>query len=113
MELYISKQLVSLLSAFPAGLGLGLLYDVLRVFRERSRRAVCVLLDLLFCLCAFVTAFVQGISVCGGSLGIWETAALALGFYIGIGSFSKLRLIIKRAAKKTSNFLKFFFSKVQ
>lgn len=54
MDLSIRLQAVSLLLACALGMGLGLLYDLLRPIRRRSGNLVW---DLLFCFCAAVSAF--------------------------------------------------------
>lgn len=54
MDLSIRLQAVSLLLACALGMGLGLLYDLLRPIRRRSGDFVW---DLLFCFCAAVSAF--------------------------------------------------------
>ena len=53
MELPIALQALQFAISGAAGLGLGLIYDLLRALRRRNRR-LAVPLDLLFCLVALL-----------------------------------------------------------
>ena len=78
MELEVSRQGLSLLSALLTGAVCALSYDVLRPLRKLR----CSTADALFALICFVSAFLLGQGVCGGRLGVFEILALGLGFYI-------------------------------
>lgn len=68
MEVSISAQALSLLSFGALGLGLGLVYDLLRLLRYGLSLAL--LWDGLFCAIAAAGCFY--LSMARGSYGIWE-----------------------------------------
>lgn len=127
MELEIKKQAAALALAFLWGAGVGLMYDLLRPLRRRSGRIMESLLDVLFCLLAFVAAFLLGQYTYRG-LGLWELLGLVLGFaaYMHslspgflkltegiLGLFSSIFSCAVRALKKSHDFLKNFFPNKQ
>ena len=69
MALSIRAQAISLALAFSLGVGLGLLYDLLRPIRRHGGGAVW---DLLFCLCAAAAAFLFAMRSPNGLLGTGE-----------------------------------------
>ena len=75
-----AAQALALLPAFFLGMGLGLLYDLLRPPRRRGGEKLGALLDLLFALCAGAAAFLNAMGASDGRLGIWELAVSLLGF---------------------------------
>lgn len=84
----VGTQCVSLGCFLLLGLGLGLLYDVLRPIRYGSRFSL--LWDGLFCAAAALGCFVLAMSK--GRLGIWDAAATCLGFCLYINFLSPLLL---------------------
>lgn len=68
MEVSISAQALSLMGFGALGLGLGLVYDLLRLLRYGLRYAI--LWDGLFCAIAAAACFC--LSMGRGSYGIWE-----------------------------------------
>ncbi len=80
VETSLRAQLLSLLPALLLGMGLGLLYDLLRPPRRRMGPGPGALLDLLFALLAAAAAFGNAMGSSGGRLGLWEAACLSAGF---------------------------------
>ena len=128
MELEIHEQLWALVTAALCGAAVGLVYDVLRPFRYRSGKLLQTVLDLLFCIAAFMAAFIYGQYTYKGRLGAWEAAGLALGFWAYMNSISAIFLEIfkgllelfcgiisgfKGLLKKSHDFLKLYFQKEQ
>ena len=77
MGVSLRTQGVSLLLALTAGVGLGILYDLLRPLR---RRCGDMLWDLLFCAAAAAAGFVFAMHSENGRLGSGELAACCVGF---------------------------------
>ena len=111
MELSIRAQGLSLLLSFSLGVGLGLLYDLLRPIRRRSRDWIW---DTLFCLAAATLGFLFAMRSENGRLGTGELFSILLGFCIYIHFISTLlfpifenfAFICESAAKKLLLFLK-------
>lgn len=74
-----SAQLQSFGCCLLAGLGLGLLYDLLRPLRLAAGRGIGGALDLGYWLCAVLTAFVCQLRLDEGHLRLYLLAALLLG----------------------------------
>ena len=92
METSLRAQALSLLPALLLGMGLGLLYDLLRPPRSRLSPLPAALLDLLFALCAGAGAFLNAISGSGGRLGIWELSCSLAGFLLYLYALSPMLL---------------------
>ena len=88
MELSISQQAAGLCSFGALGLGLGLLYDLLRPLRYYSRGGG--FYDALFCAGAGLGLFALGMR--SGRPGLWETACALLCFCLYINCLSPLLL---------------------
>ncbi len=84
MEISLYRQGLSLLCFALLGLGLGLLYDMLRPMRYAGGRA-CIW-DGLFCAVAAAGLFV--LSMGSGRLGQWDMAAALLMFCVYINLLS-------------------------
>ena len=76
MGVSLRSQGVSLLLALTAGVGLGILYDLLRPLR---RRCGDMLWDLLFCAAAAFLCFCLAMRAGSAALGTGELAASLLG----------------------------------
>ena len=76
MALSIRAQTLSLLLAFGLGMGLGLLYDLLRPIRRRGGDTFW---DGLYCLCAAGSAFLLAMRAENGVLGTGELLLSLLG----------------------------------
>lgn len=126
MELEIEKQALALAEALLCGMGVGVIYDLLRPFRHRSGAILQNLLDALFCTLTFSMAFLYGQHTYKGRLGIWELLGLVLGFgmymhYISpcflkvingfLGLFSSFFSWLNSLIKKSHDFLKLCFQK--
>ena len=124
MGLSIRAQSLSLLCALLLGMGLGLLYDMLRPIRRRSGD---LFWDLLFCLCASAAAFLFAMRT-GSTRGIGETLFCALGLFgyfqllspVLLPVFDKLDRAIRvfwiftqNAGKKVAQTAKKLFQKLQ
>lgn len=92
METSLRAQTLSLLPALLLGMGLGLLYDLLRPPRSRLGPLPAALLDLLFALCAGAAAFLNALASSGGRLGIWELSCSLAGFLFYLDTLSPLLL---------------------
>ncbi len=88
MEISLYEQGLSLMCFALLGLGLGLLYDLLRPMRYSGGPAI--LWDGLFCAAAAAGCFV--LSMNSGRLGQWELAAALLLFCLYINLLSPLLL---------------------
>ncbi len=128
MELPLEQQLRALGEALALGLALGLGYDLLRPLRQGRQLFRSWLPDGLFALLCFLTAFFFGLHSREGRLGLWELASLLLGFRLYLGLLSSVFMAVygpflsfladilascKKLVKKSSDLLKFFFSKKQ
>lgn len=67
--------------ALLLGVGLGLLYDLLRPVRHRAGGAA-PLLDLLFAVLAGFAAFLFAMRAQSGRMGLWELTAALAGFLL-------------------------------
>lgn len=92
MELSLHRQLLSLVTSFLLGLGLGLGYDLLRPPRYRGGAFAGALLDVLFSLLAGAAIFLCAMGVGEGRLGLWELCASTLGFLLYFPLFSPMIL---------------------
>lgn len=84
MGISIEKQALSLLCFACIGLGTGLLYDMIRPMRYRSKAEF--LWDGLFCFLSAGLCFV--LSSAFGSMGLWDMAAACGGFCLYINYLS-------------------------
>lgn len=102
-----SAQALELLSALLMGMGLGLLYDLLRPPRRMTGKVTGTLLDGLFALLAGTAAFLKAMGQAEGRLGVWELAAVLLGFlfYLHVLSPAVLPLL--------ENWYRVIFSTIQ
>ncbi|MGI5977044.1 MAG: spore cortex biosynthesis protein YabQ [Candidatus Limivicinus sp.] len=82
MEINVYRQLAGLLIGFLLGAALGLMYDVLRPLRRRCGRAAAAVLDVIYTAASAGAAFAYGMGAENGRIGIWELAAILLGFLI-------------------------------
>lgn len=82
MELPIALQALQFAISGAAGLGLGLIYDLLRALRRRNRR-LAILLDLLFCAMALLLFLLLALYPGHGILRLFMLAALALELFCG------------------------------
>ena len=107
----IRSQGLSLLLACALGGGLGLLYDLLRPLRRRSRDWIW---DTLFCLAAAVSGFCFSMHAETGRLGTGELFSLLAGFCIYIHflslllfpKFENFAFICESVARKMRLFIK-------
>ena len=81
-------QAVRLLLASGLGLGMGLVYDLLRPFRRRTGAVSGALADLLFCLLSGAAAFVYAMGSPDGRLGLWELTCTLLAFLLYLHTIS-------------------------
>ena len=88
MGVSLRSQGVSLLLALTAGVGLGILYDLLRPLR---RRCGDMLWDLLFCAAAAFLCFCLAMRSGSAALGTGELAASLLGL---LGYFSLMSPLV-------------------
>ena len=128
MSLSVSHQGWALLLSLAMGLGLGLVYDLLRPPRRAGGTTRTRLLDALFAVTAAVALFFFAMASGDGRLGTWELAAALLGFLLYMHLLSPLLLppmekiframgkflerTIKRI-KKVQNKLKKLFPKIR
>lgn len=92
METSLARQGLSLLTALAMGMGLGLLYDLLRPPRRRLRPVPAALLDGLFALASGAAVFVFAMGAGEGRLGLWELTAALLGALLYLHALSPLIL---------------------
>ena len=107
MELTLRTQAVSLLLAFMGGIGLGLLYDLLRPIR---RRCGDTLWDLLFCLTAAALCFAFAMRSETGTLGTMDLAASLFALLLYFHLLSPIGFPI---FEKTAQKIGVFFFKTQ
>lgn len=74
------EELLPLAASLLLGMGLGLLYDMLRPPRRAAKALGGALLDLAFALFALTAVFLGTMGAAGGRLGLWELTANLLGF---------------------------------
>lgn len=128
MSLSVSHQGWALLLSLGMGVGIGLLYDILRPARHAGSRVLALLLDAAFSAAAAVALFFFAMASGDGRLGTWELAAALLGFLLYMHLLSPLLLPpmekIFRAAgifwskvenliKKVQNLVKKLFPKIR
>ena len=107
----VRAQGLSLLAACSLGVGLGLLYDLLRPLRRRSRDWIW---DTLFCLAAAALGFCFALRADSGRLGSGELLCILVGFVIYIHflspllfpEFENFALFCDRTLEKSRIFLK-------
>lgn len=92
MSLSVSHQGWALLLSLAMGVGIGLLYDILRPARRHSGAALARLLDALFAVTAAAALFFFAMASGDGRLGTWELAAALLGFLLYMHLLSPLLL---------------------
>lgn len=92
METSLRAQALSLLPALLLGMGLGLLYDLLRPPRRRIGGATGALLDLFFALFAGAAAFLNALASSDGRMGLWELTGSLAGFLFYLHALSPLLL---------------------
>ena len=90
MELEVKRQLLQLVAAYAAGLGLGVIYDVLRAIRRRL--GLNWFFDLLFAGALGFVLCTLGMSVGDGELNLFMAGFAALGFYTYMRLLSRLFL---------------------
>lgn len=73
-------EMLSLLPWLGLGMGIGLLYDLLRPPRWSAGTRTAALLDLLFAALALTAAFLTAMGAAEGRLDLWKLAADLLGF---------------------------------
>lgn len=74
------EELLPLAASLLLGMGLGLLYDMLRPPRRAAKALGGALLDLAFALFALTAVFLGTMGAAEGRLGLWELTADLLGF---------------------------------
>ena len=79
MSLSVSHQGWALLLSLAMGVGIGLVYDILRPARRHSGAALARLLDALFAVTAAAALFFFAMASGNGRLGTWELAAALVG----------------------------------
>ena len=128
MNLSIAHQGWALLLSLAMGVGIGLMYDILRPARRHSGTALARLLDALFAVTAAAALFFFAMASGDGRLGTWELAAALLGFLLymhllsplllppvekifrGVGAFL---IRLEKLIKKVQNKLKKLFPKIR
>ena len=100
-----------LLPALLLGIGLGLIYDLLRPLRRHVEKAA-AWTDVLFVLLAGAAAFALAMCVPDGRLGLWSLAAALLGFLLQLHLLSgvkqlRARFLSRIHLKKEKNTCKF------
>ncbi len=74
------RELLPLAASLLLGMGLGLLYDLLRPPRRAAGALTGALLDLAFSAFALAACFLGAMGAAEGRLGLWELIADLLGF---------------------------------
>lgn len=128
MSLSVSHQGWALLLSLGMGVGIGLLYDILRPARHAGSRVLARLLDAAFSAAAAAALFFFAMASGDGRLGTWELAAAMLGFLLYIHLLSPLLLPpmekifrtagifwgkVKNLIKKVQNLVKKLFPKIR
>jgi len=88
MDIRIEEQAAALLLAAVLGLGIGLLYDLLRPARHRAGHLLALGLDGCFALAAGLGIFSFAMAADNGRLGTWELVSALLGFLLYMYVFS-------------------------
>ena len=84
------EQLISAAAALLLGVGVCVLYDVLRAMRRRlDSRVFTTVCDAVFCLAAFAGLFILGFTSGGGKQRIYMTAAALLGGALYFAAISR------------------------
>lgn len=128
MSLSVSNQGWALLLSLGMGVGIGLLYDILRPARRSGSTALARLLDAVFAAAAGMALFFSAMASGDGRLGTWELTAALLGFLLYMHLLSPLLLppmekifrtagiflgYVKDLIKKVQNLLKKVFPKIR
>ena len=128
MRLSLAHQGWMLLLSLAMGMGIGLVYDLLRPARRHSSTALARLLDAVFALTVTTALFFFAMASGDGRLGTWELAADLLGFLLYMQLLSPLLLppmekifraagkfleSSKKLSKKVQNKLKKLFPKIR
>ena len=92
METELSRQSLALLAALLMGVGIGVVYDMLRPVRRRTGRLAGAALDILFCAASGCAAFFYAMGAGDGRLGLWELAAALVGFLLYMHTLSECLL---------------------
>ena len=100
----------ALLSSLLLGIGLGLLYGLLRSLRRHAGSAAPA--DVLFALLAGAAAFALAMSAPDGRLGLWSLTAALLGFLLQLRLLSgvkqlRIHFLSRIHLKKQNNTRKF------
>ena len=86
----LAREAAVLLPALLLGIGLGLLYDLLRPLRRRVERAA-AWTDALFALFAGAAAFALAMCAPDGRLGLWSLTAALLAFLLQLHLLSGVK----------------------
>ena len=108
-----ARQALELLKALLLGTGLGLGYDLLRPARRRSGRGLGAALDGLFALAAGGAVFLQAMGAESGTLGLWQLAAVLLGFLLYLHALSPLLLPLLEKAYRVMRKTIQLFKKIE
>lgn len=92
----ISRQVFSLTGALLLGLGLGLVYDLLRLLRRSHRHWMEIVLDLLFWLLCTLTLFLWSVWTGKGVVRVYIALALLGGGWLWFQTFSEQFLALGR-----------------
>ncbi len=106
MSISLSGQLLSLAAGLLLGVGVGLLYDLLRQLRLLApRRWMAEGLDLLFWLLACLALFLCGILFGGGQVRLYMVLWLTLGATAYFAALSgKMRRLLAALARGSGKF---------
>jgi spore cortex biosynthesis protein YabQ len=89
MGVAVSQQVFALTGALLLGLGLGLVYDLLRVLRSRWHSGgVGAALDLLFWFLAALVLVLWSVYALGGVVRVYIVLAMAAGVWLWFATFS-------------------------
>lgn len=104
-----SVQARELLSALLLGVGLGLLYDLLRLPRRQGGERLGAVLDGLFAMLAGTAAFLHAMGAAGARMGIWRLAAALLGFLLYLDALSPAVLpLLEKCFRLISKIIRLF-----
>lgn len=122
MGLSLQQQAGALVLGVVFGLGMGLLYDLIRPLRRRAGRFGWAF-DAVYVLASGLALFVLGMCLPTGRLGLWELLAAIIGFtaYMSLlspfifpvfdGCFAVVGLPFKKIRKYIGKVLNFIFQK--